>query len=403
MDERLKRILIRHGMEMDPYADVIDVEAYEIQEEEPTDIEDEVMDGEDVATGEETATGNEATTEEDTETGEEADEDREGTRNLPSLRRELAIMAAVAALCFALMYSFSGGDRSDVQMQTTAEEDDAIVSVTERETERGVVINVAPENKAQTEAVEQEETSEETEKQEAVDAWQDVIFGSTGESVMASHIKVTGLTENEKNLTGFRESDFIRSLSAFLSANNLKTRTVTFEGTVACSAGQAAAYEATLSGIEDKKLLVLFYPDYEGRYIFSLMDADEAEEEETVQTETQHQSETQVTQQNVQPVQTAPVQVTAPEPETQAEYDAMRLTVTGLDTELSNYMANTYELQYELYDYLYGKGIKNATRANVTDYYIDSVDRTASIQITVSGVGNVTAIYDRDSNSYSFR
>ena len=56
-----------------------------------------------------------------------------------------------------------------------------------------------------------------------------------------------------------------------------------------------------------------------------------------------------------------------------------------------------------VYDYLFRRGIKNAKTAAVTGYYIDADERTASIEIKVDGVGNVTAIYDRDANSYSFQ
>jgi len=55
------------------------------------------------------------------------------------------------------------------------------------------------------------------------------------------------------------------------------------------------------------------------------------------------------------------------------------------------------------YDYLYGKGIRNAETAKVTDYYIDAEERTATVQITIEGVGKVQAVYDRDANSYSFQ
>ena len=81
----------------------------------------------------------------------------------------------------------------------------------------------------------------------------------------------------------------------------------------------------------------------------------------------------------------------------------MRLKLKSVPSELANYLSNSYELQYGLYDYLYNKGIKNATSASVTDYYIDSEDRVATIQINVDGVGSVTAIYDRDQNAYSFQ
>ena len=228
-------------------------------------------------------------------------------------------------------------------------------------------------------------------------SWQDEIFGTARETVIKRPIKVSGLTENEKNLTGFRESDFVRSLSAFLAANNVSTSTVTFTGTVACSAGNAAAYLADLKGVSDRRLSVLFFPKFPGKYLFML----EMVTKEKTASGTENRSQTPVSD----PVQThtqAPA-AAQPQAETQSAYDAMRLKVKGIPGELSNYLSNPYELQYSLYDYLYKKGIRNAESASVTDYYIDSDERVATIQIKIDGIGSVTAIYDRDENSYSYQ
>ena len=146
---------------------------------------------------------------------------------------------------------------------------------------------------------------------------------------------------------------------------------------------------------------MVFYPEYPGQYLFCLVkDEKEKTTSENVQTQAQNQSQQQVQIQQVQP-QTAAVQDT--QPETQPEYDAMRLSVKNVDGELANYLASTYDLQYSLYDYLFRHRIKNAKTARVTSYYIDAEERTASIEINVEGAGNVTAIYDRDDNSYSFQ
>ena len=228
--------------------------------------------------------------------------------------------------------------------------------------------------------------------------WQETIFGGGENMAMTMQIQVQGLTENERTLTGFRESDFIKRLSAFLSANNVSTRKVTFSGPAACSAISGAAYEAALSGIKDRKLVVVFYPEYPGQYLFCLV-KDEKEDTSSGSTQAPTQ-QPQVQVQQAQP-QTATVQNT--QPETQPEYDAMRLSVKNVSGELSNYLVSTYDLQYSLYDYLFRHGIKNAKTARVTSYYIDADERTASIEINVEGAGNVTAIYDRDDNSYSFQ
>ena len=236
--------------------------------------------------------------------------------------------------------------------------------------------------------------------------WQEKIFGGGESMAMTMQIQVQGLTENERTLTGFRESDFIKKLSVFLSANNISTRKVTFSGPAACSAISGAAYEAALSGIKDRKLVVVFYPEYPGQYLFCLV-KDEKEKTTSGNTqtrnETQAQNQTQQPQAQVQQTQPQTTAVQSTQPETQPEYDAMRLSVKNVSGELSNYLASTYDLQYSLYDYLFHHGIRNAKTARVTSYYIDPEERTASIEISVEGAGNVTAIYDRDANSYSFQ
>ena len=233
-------------------------------------------------------------------------------------------------------------------------------------------------------------------------SWQEIIFCAEGKSVITAPIRVGGLTQNERNLTGFRESDFIRGLSSFLTGNNIHVSGITFEEPLAISSDDAAAFSASLEGISDRKLIVIFFPAYPGKYLFAL-------ENMPKENETKGRTETQVTarasaaqtREAAQP-QTQSVAVQVSSTDTESAYDAMSLTVKDLPSEVSNYLANAYELQYELYDYLYRRGITGAGTATVTDYYIDGDERTATIGITVEGVGDVTALYDRDENGYSF-
>ena len=236
----------------------------------------------------------------------------------------------------------------------------------------------------------------ETEPETQDSSWQETIFGKEGKTVITAPIRVKGLTENERVLTGFRESDFIRGLSSFLTGNNIHVAGITFEGSIALSSGDGGAYTAKLDGISDRKLIVIYFPVYPGKYLFALENVQkEKETERPRETERTPAPETQA------PVQ--PVPSPSSQESTAGGYDAMSLSVKGLPSEVANYMANTYELQYELYDYLFRHGVKNAKTATVTDYYIDSDERTATIQFRVEGSGNVTAVYDRDQNSYSFR
>ena len=319
----------------------------------------------------------------------------------------IAVVAAIAIFIFCAT-AFDDEEEPLVPVVETEMTSETVVSVTgkdnaaeEQQTEKPVNAETAPSEDATGETVGTEAASHDNYTAIPDTKWQETIFGGGESMAMTMQIQVQGLTENERTLTGFRESDFIKKLSAFLSANNVSTQKVTFSGPAACSAISGAAYEAVLSGVNERKLVVVFYPEYPGQYLFCLV-KDEKEKSSSGNTQAQIQNQTQqpVQVQQAQP-QTAAVQNA--QPETQPEYDAMRLSVSNVSGELANYLANTYDLQYSLYDYLFRNGVKNAKTARVTSYYIDPEERTASIEIKVEGAGNVTAIYDRDANSYSFQ
>ena len=328
--------------------------------------------------------------------------------------RKMHICAFAATVILILLAAVKGlPEKHKTTVSKKTEPVEEFVSVTEAEKESGEDPESGKAEETETLQKRIEEQIEAAVKENSSDqngaafgedtSWQETIFGNPGREVMTSQITISGLTENEKNLTGFRESDFIRSLSAFLVVNNTRTSGVTFTGSIACSAGEAAAYTADLKGIKDRKLIVLFFPRYPGKYLFVLETVKEKQAQETEKTKNVVQT------QPADPIQTAPVQSIAQtasavnNSQTEPAYDAMRLNVKKMPDELSNYLANSYELQYSLYDYLYNRGIRNAENASVTDYYIDSDERTAAIQIAIDGVGSVTAIYDRDGNSYDFQ
>ena len=312
---------------------------------------------------------------------------------------KLIILPGLMLICLLLLFSGGRKKKDDPAKGAAAKEDTETVSVTEAE--KDDPDEEAPPAKS-SEKNETKETAAETETDHlppAVDlSWQNVIFGDYENSIVSYPISISGLTENEKNLTGFRESDFVKSLSSFLSRNNIKTGAVTFTGSIACSARQAAAYTAKMKGIENRKLVILFFPGYPGKYLFALENTVEEKKEET-----KKQTERPVSSQNVN-VPSQQIPQTAPsQPQMENEYDAMNLKLTGISSELGNYLSNPYELQYGLYDYLYNKGIRNAKSASVSSYYIDSEDRLATIQIDIAGVGSVTAIYDPGRNEYEYQ
>ena len=329
--------------------------------------------------------------------------------------KETTVISAL--ICFLILYIFSFFLIDNKDSLTIAPENEIaeeFVSVTER-TEETMISDVTAESGTSGINSENQEDENKGENPAAGTetitqdlSWQDTIFGRTGTGVINTSIKVSGLTENERNLVSFRESDFIRSAAVFLTANNIHTGRITFTGSAACSAGAAAAYEAELSGVSGQKLLVVFYPKYPGKYLFMLMKQEVKTVEKTKETDKPSQTETrgnsQGTQILSQQIITAPqIQTqTQAQSQTEPEYDASRLSLNGMSGELGNYLVNSVELQYELYDYLYHHGVKNVTSAVVNSYYIDPEDRTATIEITVTGSGDVTAVYDRDSNTYSF-
>lgn len=307
----------------------------------------------------------------------------------------IGILAALA-LCVILMCLGGGPKKKKVPERSREEISEDVVSVTEAGSD-------VEELTAETEKAKPDGAKPETEKNEdpapKTDiSWQEDIFGYSNAKVIMTPIKVSGLTENEKTLTGFRESDFVKSLSSFLTTNNIQASGVTFKGSIACSAAGAAAYTADIAGVKNKRIVVLFFPKYPGKYLFALEDVpkEEKQEKKAAPSQTEKPAQTTVT---------IPQQTAVPTSQTQSEdtYDAMKLKLTGVSSELGNYLANPYELQYGLYDYLYHHGVRNATSAQVTDYYIDSDEREATIQISISGSGNVTVLYDRDANSYSYQ
>ena len=221
------------------------------------------------------------------------------------------------------------------------------------------------------------------------------VFGESDNAVVTTPVKVTALTENEKELLHFRESDFIKSLSGFFLEENIKTSEVTFQGSIPFSSKEASAYVAGIKGMDTKNLIVLFYPQYPGRYQFLLVDKEVIKEASLPD-----QGQTG----NRETVQTAPaLQNQPPSVEAENTYDAANLEVRAIPRQLYNYLKNPYELQYGLYDYLYKNGIRNVSTATVSSYEIDADRRCASITLSIDGGRIIKALYLLDSNTYSFQ
>ena len=252
----------------------------------------------------------------------------------------------------------------------------------------------------QTEALDQkaessiEETARETEPLQD-SSWMEKVFGESDNAVVTTPVKVTALTENEKELLHFRESDFIKSLSGFFLEENIKTSEVTFQGSIPFSSKEASAYVAGIKGMDTKNLIVLFYPQYPGRYQFLLVDKEVIKEASLPD---QGQTGNRETVQTAPALQNQPLSV-----EAENTYDAANLEVRAVPKQLYNYLKNPYELQYGLYDYLYKNGIRNVSTATVSSYEIDADRRSASITLSIDGGRIIKALYLLDSNTYSFQ
>lgn len=235
---------------------------------------------------------------------------------------------------------------------------------------------------------ETEHEAEQAEEQE--NNWQEQIFGSETDALAASQIKISGISEKMKEQTGFRESDFVKAASAFLDGR-AQVSSIEFQEQISCSSENAVAFWARLNGREDKVLNVIFFPDIQGKYLFTLQEAQKLTVQ--VQTETEQSRDTA----NIPLPQTEP-----PVPQTTESYDATRLTVEGMPATLLNYMDNEYDFKYSLYAYLYQNGYRDEDTVQITGYEIDADNRTAEIAISLSGGGNITCIYSKNNNAYTY-
>ncbi|MCD7957057.1 MAG: hypothetical protein LUG93_15175 [Lachnospiraceae bacterium] len=286
--------------------------------------------------------------------------------------------------------SETAAETKTVRVTGTSDADELDISAT------GENGTTTEENQSETENL--NTTSSATESETETENWQQTIFGDSENSILSS-IKVSGLTEDQKEKTGYRESDFLMALSAFLSNNDLAGVTeATFENEIPCSSEGAFAFSVSMDNSE-KQLTVIMYPDYPGQYILLIEEAQETEEESYTEEESEMQNESEADEQAQDVIE---IQSGQSSSETERSYDATTLSVTGIPTTLLNYLANRYELQYTLYDYLYRNGYSEVTAAAVSSYEIDADTRTATITFTLSDGSSLTGIYNRDENSYSY-
>lgn len=245
--------------------------------------------------------------------------------------------------------------------------------------------------------------------------WKEKIFGSDAGFVQDKQVFITGLSASEKEKLSFRESDFVKAVSIFLSSKRIDARTVEFLRKMDISADGAQEYLAVLPGHDNFYLVVLMYPEYPGKYILSFLDLDglagsleEKEKQKKDSTPETSAVNTPVQALQTQPAATtppvqsqAPVQTQNAAPE-EEKYDATNLTIMAVPTTLSNYLDNRYELQYTLYDYLYRNGKQDVGTAAVKDYSIDPDSRAATITFELDDGSMVSGSYDKNTNQYEY-
>ena len=249
--------------------------------------------------------------------------------------------------------------------------------------------------------------------EEKYQALHDMIFGESSQNGSLGCVTAaTGFTDREKREIGFLESDFLKDAGAFLARQQIQTKRIIIEDRIASSSDAGIAFQGRLEGKDDYILDVVFYPDLPGEYVFLLRNVKGNERETGGSSQAATQGTDQVANQTQNNQAAAPMQnnnQTAAVPQStetvtqsQNSYDATNLSVKKIPETLLNYLDNRYEFQYSLYDWLYNRGKTEIGSASVTDYSIDGDARQAVIELQLSDGSDVTAVYDKNNNSYSY-
>mgnify|MGYP006067917891 CR=1 FL=1 len=300
--------------------------------------------------------------------------EKKDTRN-PRLPFTL-LLFSLLLLCFFVFFS------------TSKKEEDGNVSQTQS-------INKVRITRKAPKTAKQEKTQPETSPlQEAPPDWEGTFFGSPPPTV-ARNLTVSGLSKATKNGLALLESSFIQAASRFLTANNIPGRELVIEDETPCSSPGAHAFAASIPGTQEK-LLILFYPDFPGQFIFLL-------QKEKTDTKVPLEEPAQAAQVPSQPqAQPESTTVRLPETEVPPPYNAASLTIRSIPKPLQNYLKNPYELQYSLYNYLFYHGCRDTEQVTVETYQINGEDQTATIQFQLPNGTSLTGVYARKENTYHY-
>lgn len=240
--------------------------------------------------------------------------------------------------------------------------------------------------------------------------WINRIFGNAGPVSVIGKITIAGLSEQAKTELNFIESDFMKDLGSFFNKQGIITSLVYFEERTICSADNAQSYVASMSGISDKNLQVIFYPEIPGGYIFLLTEKQKLVVKNNDMPVSEQRS---LDQSTLQHTQSAPQILQNQESQSQENqfkekqsdekiYDASALSIYAVSDELLNYIGNQYLLQYALYDHIYQCGYYNVKSATVVNYSINGDERSATILFVLDNGKSVSAVYSLSDGSYQF-
>lgn len=285
------------------------------------------------------------------------------------------------------------------------------------ESEQMMMTLPSPETEKNLPAAETNFTISESEKEklqkEGADEIKEKIFGSPSPHKVGLTLTLSGITDAEKAASGMETADFLHDAGIFLRDNGVTASRIIAESRTETSIPGSFGYEARLQGDEKHLLDFVVLPDFPGEYLFTLTTLPDVPEPETQSEEnaassgaaqpsaTGSYSQTSPSAQSTQSGQSGQSGQTA-QPAEESDYDATDLSVESVPQKLLNYLDSPYTFQFKLYDYLYSKGRRGKMSASVSDFSVDGSKKEATIHLTLSDGGSVTAVYSKDSNAWSF-
>lgn len=320
-----------------------------------------------------------------------------------SANRRAACIAGLITFLMTVALAVGGAITSKT---TEPDQDTAQVMSELNAAEKGQVTGMA-------DAVESEKTVFQTEISEeewaeliaqGQESMKEQIFGKDDEeSGISPYLSISGLTDKEKREAKFVESDFLRSAGLFLKDRGISTRRIIVENEIDCSVPHGMAFQGRLEKQDRMSFRFILFPSLPGKYIFMVEEEKQEVQPETLTTETSSAAEAQTVPVQTQALVQSETQAVQTRQEDEEDgYDATKLTISSVPSELLNYLDNCFVFQYSLYDYLFKHGKKDVKGAEVSDYSIDAGTRQATIQLKLSDGAEVTAVYSKSNGKYSF-